>query len=895
MSDQTAPEAGQEVSASSASAGRLSALVRSGALTGGRVRSAALAGAGLFALLALLLFTHVLSLLPGYPAVLVAFFVWAVLPGWLLQRAVFATRETGPIERAVVAFLMSMALAAAPGLIALQLHWSLQVFALSYAGLAAVVSALSLLWQRGEEDAPAREEPHRGSSSILLAALLGLAVVAVLSSPWWAGDRVPRDGDDPVYMGYVNNYMKSDALDASKPFLGTKQGGFGRMDVNGWVVTEALVAETAGVEAFGLLMDYLPPLMTVLAVGAMFALARGLFRNTTVALLAAAFVFAFAVLDLSPHDGYGRNIFLRIAQDKMVATYILLPAGLLLGARLLSRPTVSAYLAATLAVIGLFIVHPMGVLFFVFGFGFLVPVRALSERSLAPVRTGGLLLLPWAVLGVGFFLRFWLVEGLDADPLQRTLRFRREFFLVDLPGGFVIGNYHLVLHPFMMAAIVAAPFLWLVSRRAIGNQVVLATVLAVVSLFFVPVLATPLSEVVSDHALWRLPRLIPVPLILGYATYLAMDKLLTSEAGAVPAKASSFLANTSLGSVCALLLVTAGALVVQEQYGMLDNGAYYDRFSDTALLPWTGGSVFVGGFEHASLTDARPTAAEADLLEYLRDQAAPASIVLLPSSISSRYFAGVLDDVRPIDYRGAPDLNWREGLAAAFYEGSLTESEIRAMLEEYSVDFVVAPAGNSENDSYHVVSVDGDRRSVLGPAADGDKSHSTAYLGSFFADDFMVASGSPILVTGGSAWESYRAWQFDGTELGVISLKGGLRVPEDAADGELVFKLQFSPTARQALGSVQWGVWTSGKGGIAFGDNYDYGAEGEVDRARFTYSSFESSGERLELAIPTTTGDSFVAGDLIRFAVVRKGDATPDTNDDAASLLQVDVYYRIDR
>ena len=60
-----------------------------------KLQQAGLTGLGLFAVLVVLLFSRLPSVLPDYPAVIVAFAAWCVLPGWFLQRALFATKSTG--------------------------------------------------------------------------------------------------------------------------------------------------------------------------------------------------------------------------------------------------------------------------------------------------------------------------------------------------------------------------------------------------------------------------------------------------------------------------------------------------------------------------------------------------------------------------------------------------------------------------------------------------------------------------------------------------------------------------------------------------------------------------------------------------------------------------------
>ena len=59
-----------------------------------RIRQAGLIALGLFAFLMVLLFLGWPSVLPEYPAVILAFSLWGVLPGWFLQRALFAASKT---------------------------------------------------------------------------------------------------------------------------------------------------------------------------------------------------------------------------------------------------------------------------------------------------------------------------------------------------------------------------------------------------------------------------------------------------------------------------------------------------------------------------------------------------------------------------------------------------------------------------------------------------------------------------------------------------------------------------------------------------------------------------------------------------------------------------------
>ncbi|MCH8025689.1 MAG: hypothetical protein IH866_02735 [Chloroflexi bacterium] len=654
---------------------------------------AAFVAVGGIAFFTLLYYSRLPSVLPGYPAVVVASALWLILPGWFLQRALFSTRRTGVIERIAAAFLMSIALAALPGLAALRLHWSLDAFALSYGAFAAIASGIALMW-RPDREAETNEdegtgEPRSVFSNLPLLLLIGVPLLAILTSPFWSGDRIARDADDLVYMAYVNEYSRGDALDASGPFLDTRPGAFGRMQINVWVVLQALVTDSAGVEPIDLLLSYLPPLMTALAVVAMFTLAKGLFRRTPIALLAALFVLVYAATDMASHDGYGRNIFLRIGEDKMVAAFVLLPVALLIGAKYLSRPTFRGYLLLILAIGAIFVVHPMVVSFLGIALVSLAALRVLIERSRSAVVSAAALALPWVVQAAAFLVWSWRRSGgVFPDQLVGDeYVFRREIHIVDVGGGLIIGNYHLLLHPFVIAAIVLALPVWLVARRGIGNQVMLASVLGVLVVFFVPIVATPVADAITEQGVWRLHWLISAPLILAYALHEAVNWVLSRwPEQAQPQRL--FGVGRRIAPVTAVVLVVGAAVLVQEHYANVDNGTFYNRTSPARLLPWTEGSIFLGGVERMFSSDWRLPESGREVLKHLDKNVAPGSEVLTYLWIS-RFFPGALDNVRPVDYEGAPDLGARSELVTALQNGALSEADIEQAMSVYGIGAVV--------------------------------------------------------------------------------------------------------------------------------------------------------------------------------------------------------------
>lgn len=726
------------------------------------IRSSILLATGGLAFYTVLLYTSLPSILPGYPAVAVAFFLWAILPGWFLQRAFFATRNTNLVEQMSVAFLMSMALAAVPGLVALTLHWSIDAFAISYAGAASIASGVSLFWQREKAPAVPTEEPEqqRLLSHAPLLLMIGIPLLAIATSPWWAGNLISRDFDDWVYMGYLSEYLGSNVLDASVPFSDARPGQFGRMQFNVWLVIQTLVADSAGVEPFDLLIDYLPPIMTLLAAAAMFTLAKGLFNKTSIALLAVMLLLAYGALDLTAHEGYGRNIFSRIGEDKMVASFILLPVSLLLGARFLASPSPRTFVAPVLAIGALFATHPMALLFFGAAMVPLSMFHAAVERTAASARAAVVISLPWLLLAGAFLI--WSGDG--SQRLDVTDPFRRAFHIIDVTDSLVIGSYHMFLHPMLIAAVLLAIPAWLVSRRSIGNQLLFGTVATVLLVTFVPFLATGVSNAVNEEAVYRLQWLIPVPLILAYSLDQAASWLATRwQIVRRPWLASLLPAVGVVG-------IVATALIVQEHYVIADDGAFYEKTSSSSLLPWTDGSIFLGGVDRAFSSGSRPTEDQEELFAQMQDRLPPGSEVLLQRSLGL-YLYGMLYRVRPVIYGGAAGYLYRNLLVTALDEGLLERDELDEAIRTFGIDLVVVQKGSLTDSGLRA-------------------------FARYEAQDLEAQQGEPELIVhelpaGGSYW----AWAFGGLERERV---GGQRftIPNDIdpEDSTLNYVIELAPS-----------------------------------------------------------------------------------------------------
>lgn len=814
------------------------------------LQRAALVTVGGIGLGALVLFTQLPSILPDYPALVVAFLFWVVAPGWLIQQALFGDRSTSPVERTIVAFLMSMALAALPGLVALRLHWSLEAFAMAYVALASVAAGLSLLWHRDAElEAEPESEPEAGfrHGRAPLALLIGAAALAVLTAPFWASDRISAGADDWVYLSYVQEYLTADGLDAAEPPGGS--GAFDRMGFNVWVVMEALLADSSGAEAADVLQEYLPPLLLLLALAATFALARGLFRNTTIALLAVVLLLGYALIDVSAHEGIGHNLLVRISEDKMVATYVLLPVALLLSAKFLVEPRLRAFVAGPLAVLALFVVHPMGLAFLGIAIVGLALLRALVLRSGEPLAAGVVLSAPMLILAMLALSLPSSESTATAAVFDPRLLFREDVRIVALNDDFSMGNFHLILHPLLLAALALAPLLWWRSQRDVGAQLLFAMMWGALLVFFVPPFATLYATAISWNAVWRLAWMLmmPVALVLAVAIHAGLVRLQASSWSFRPATL------VALPAIAAGVLL-GGAFIVQESYQPLDGGAFYDRTDASAVLPWTDHSLTVSGLERVFSDEWRLPDQARGLVRHMESSVPVGSTVLVPDELTT-FLPGRLAGISIVDPLGNGSAE-EKALLRSVYGVPLTRPEIDQALREAGVDYLVVRSRTPTEDAL---------RHVAG----------------YTYADFAATSGAPEPVETSLGSGEYWAWSFGpGERARVGGPRADIPADIDPHDPALEFALLLTPSSD-----------VSGDEGARLVVHYLKASEGTVINGIFDVElpdGTPAGASILERRSPQTPVEG---GARYAFSVTRLGDSPVDTYEDDVWLAGLTVRY----
>ena len=646
-----------------------------------RAVRAAVGGGAVLALLLLALESRVFSGLPGYPAAALVFLCMIVVPGLLLHEALLPRSRSDVIERLALAFPLGLAVAAPAGLLALWLNLSLDAFLRLHIAVATAASTGSLFiaplaWRVWLS----RSVRGWNAATLVLLLFLAVAVGGILSSPSWGGNRLARTFDEWRYMTYVNSYLHQDKIDALHP-VGVGEEAYPRMEINAWVVYQAGTARAADVSAESIVLDDLAPVLIVFALMATYTLAKGLFGSRAIALLAVAIQLGYALIDMAHDEGLGVSFLFRMGEDKMAATYIVFPLGLLFVLRFVRQPQPSSFAVFAAISLALFVVHPQPLLFLGVTLLALAVFQAATTRSWRPLVLSAALGTPLAGFTFAQFLVWHLFNTSWPALFGTTLTWREEFKIVHLPGDMIMGNYHLILHPLMLGALIAAPLVWWGARRSLPHQLLLVAMIGWLPWFFVPPLTTVAAKLASAELTARLPYMAPVAVVWAYAVYHLLRSLRGAPAllrAAAPAGAA--------------VLVLGGGLVVQELYQRVDGGAYYTWSSAHTVVPGTERSIFLGGKDRLLSREWRISPDERQLLDYLDTHAPAGAVVLAPNEVSL-HLPGTLWQLHPVYSQGIIG-QWDQPPIMGLYTGQLRGEELQAALDQSHVQYAIAQYGS---------------------------------------------------------------------------------------------------------------------------------------------------------------------------------------------------------
>lgn len=467
-------------------------------------------------------------------------------PGVLLARWILSDYFSGA-ALLPAAFVSSAGTFALLGVPMLVLQTSMGTYLLASGAVVAIsLLAAALVALIG---APRREPTTRletsapvfGSGGLLWAPFLALVAVLTcvcrINAPSFYGDIW-------VYLSWIREFLDGDRLAFAEPYFGDEVG-LSRVRINGWLLEQAAFSRVSGAEPVDLVYSYLNPALAIVALLAVYALARTLFKSEKAALLCGCLYALFLLIHLDASRlSFGGEFVARLAEDKLAARYVFLPMALAFAAAFLESRRWAYFWYFTFVCCAVVVVHPIGLAIIgisMAGFGILhLAANPRSREAWARISAMGLAGL--AVVAVPAVLVTVVVgEPLSAvladsdmnsgDPdVLRNMIFvqpgRQRIF--ELADGSYMMHPSLLLNPLIAAAfILGIPFLLWRLRRSLAAQLLLGTMCLTAVVVYVPPIATFVGDnVVFPGQLWRLAWPIPLAavLTLGWLAWEAMRR-----------------------------------------------------------------------------------------------------------------------------------------------------------------------------------------------------------------------------------------------------------------------------------------------------------------------------------------------------------------------------------
>src|SRR5215216_4865448 len=154
-----------------------------------------------------------------------------------------------------------------------------------------------------------------------LALVAALTYISRINAPSYFGDIW-------VYLSWVREFLGGDRLASVEPYFGGAVG-LSRARINGWLLEQAALSRVSGVEAVHLAFSYLSPALAIVALLAVYALARTLFKSEKAALFCGCLYALFLLIHLDASRlSFGGEFIQRLPEDKLATRYVFLPMAL---------------------------------------------------------------------------------------------------------------------------------------------------------------------------------------------------------------------------------------------------------------------------------------------------------------------------------------------------------------------------------------------------------------------------------------------------------------------------------------------------------------------------------------------------------------------------------------
>jgi hypothetical protein len=318
--------------------------------------------------------------------------------------------------------------------------------------------------------------------------------------------------DDMTYVARMTWFQQTPALSFRGIVFGGAQLIAPRDWLSFWPLGEAIVGRLAGVHGLQLTTLYLGPLLGLLTVLAVFALARSLGMSARAAVVATTLQIAL-LLFLHGSNEPGRHFFQRLTEDKFLALCVLGPVALRLATRVFAGEGGRLLTALAVGWAGIALVHPtaLGILFLILG--------AYAALELLAARNARALLVLAVVLpitGLAASVRFVPTDAptqayfdVESATQANAMTGARQRRVDVVPGTGFYGISTRAAQPRARAfgGIVLALALLRVRRDRVARYV--AAGLGVAALAIVPQTGWLLGKLLTPFHLWRILSAVP--------------------------------------------------------------------------------------------------------------------------------------------------------------------------------------------------------------------------------------------------------------------------------------------------------------------------------------------------------------------------------------------------
>jgi hypothetical protein len=434
----------------------------------------------------------------------IGFVIVFILPGFLFLHILFPRVSNLGIAELPAALVLNLAIWAIPaGLLQFtHSHWDQfqDIF-------------LLVLWGEGALLVVRRwKAPRPGALTSTQSATMGLVLLALGAPVAVAVSRASRFLDDWVNLSVVQQLIRQDGF---KPLFANNVRLDLRFTFQVWLFLQAFVSRWFGSDAVNLAIDFLPAVVAILSLFAVYGLAREFTGKSWAGL--AAVLFQLTLYALSGlRDGWGFDFFFRSAQDKFLVGLLILPVTLLFFWRYMQRGDWADLIAYGLTILAIVAVHPLQLAQPLLVVGGVALFNLLSKKPFPRRR--------WA------FASVWVIPALivllfaraktdpslystQPSPAVMSYLFLSGHRLVHLAPSLYIADPGLLAHPLILFPIGLLPLTIPYLREDRRAQFLWGSTLVPLALLFNPFTAYLIGQLITPWQIWRLTWVLPVSLI----------------------------------------------------------------------------------------------------------------------------------------------------------------------------------------------------------------------------------------------------------------------------------------------------------------------------------------------------------------------------------------------